>query len=203
MIREDVGRLIAVVRYRTADGLDRVLGALADAGVPALEITLDTPGALDAIARAAERGDLVGAGTVLSADQVGAAADAGARFVASPHLVPAVVDAATARGIDAFPGVLTPGELARALEAGARAVKLFPAAAVGPAYVRTLRGPYPDVPIVPTGGIAIADVRGYLAAGATAVGLGSSLVGAVPPADDLGMTALRDRAREAVAATRG
>lgn len=197
----DAGPLIAVVRYRAPAALDEVLDVLADAGVPLLEVTLDTPGALAAIARSADAGRIVGAGTVRTADEVRAAADAGARFVASPHLVVPVVEAATARAIDALPGVLTPAELAHALEVGARAVKLFPAGpAGGPAYLRALRGPYPDVPIVPTGGIAIGDVADYLAAGATGVGLGSSLVGAAPPVDDDELEALRARARTAVAA---
>ena len=198
------GALIAIVRYRTAGGIDDAMDALADAGVPVLEVTLDTPDALAAIDRAARAGHVVGAGTVRTADEVRAAADAGARFVASPWLVTPVIDAADEVGLEAMPGVLTPSELARALDAGARTVKLFPAGPVGgPAYLRALRGPFPDVPIVPTGGIAVAEVGDYLAAGATSVGLGASLVGAAPPANDAELEALGARARAAVAASRG
>ncbi len=197
------GTLIAIVRYRSAGGIDDVMDALAGAGVPVLEVTLDTPGALAAIDRAARAGYRVGAGTVRTADEVRAAADAGARFVASPWLVVPVIDAADEVGLEAMPGVLTPSEIARALEAGARTVKLFPAGPVGgPGYLRALRGPFPDVPIVPTGGIAIAEVADYFAAGATSVGLGASLVGSAPPANDAELEALGARARAAVAASR-
>ena len=198
------GALIAIVRYRTGGGIDDVLDALADAGVPLLEVTLDTPDALATIERSARAGHLVGAGTVRTTDEVRAAAQAGARFVASPSLVVPVVEAADEVGLEAMPGVLTPSELARALEVGARTVKLFPAGPVGgPSYLRTLRGPFPEVPIVPTGGIAVAEVSDYLAAGATSVGLGASLVGAAPPANDVELEALGARARAAVAASRG
>ena len=174
---------------------------LVDAGVRALEFTLTCVGALDAVSAAVEvAGDraAVGAGTVLYEDQVSAVADAGAQFIVSPHVSPAVIAAAHDRGMPALPGAFTPTEVQLAVDSGARLVKLFPAQPAGLPYFTALRGPLDRVSFVPTGGIGIGDIGPFLAAGATAVALGSSLVRST---DDL--DGLRDRARAAVAAARG
>jgi 2-dehydro-3-deoxyphosphogluconate aldolase/(4S)-4-hydroxy-2-oxoglutarate aldolase len=195
------GRIIGIVRYRRAGDLAGVLHALADGGVTLCEITLDTPAALAAIAEAADAGAIVGAGTVLEADQVRASADAGARFVVSPAILDEVVRTALDLGLDVLPGVLSPTELVRARSLGAEAVKVFPCApAGGPALIGALRAPFPDIGLVPTGGIGLGDVAAYLAAGADAVGLGSALVGSAPPASDRDLDAIRGRAASAVAA---
>jgi 2-dehydro-3-deoxyphosphogluconate aldolase/(4S)-4-hydroxy-2-oxoglutarate aldolase len=195
----DRGRLVGIVRFRIPGDLTGTVDSLAEGGIPILEVTLDTPGALGAIARVAATGRPVGAGTVLRGDDVRASADAGADFVVSPGLSAEVVAAARSLGIQAIPGVLSPTELMHALALGVTTVKVFPAGpAGGPDYVRALRGPFPEIALVPTGGIAIDDVPGYLAAGAAAVGLGSSLVGSDPPRSARDLEALRARAVAAV-----
>ena len=195
------GRIIGIVRYRRAGDLAAVVHALAAGGITLCEITLDTPGAIGAIAGAAEAGAIVGAGTVLDADQVRACADAGARFVVSPASVDEVVRTALDLGLEPLPGILSPTELMRAKSLGAEAVKVFPCApAGGPALIGALRAPFPDIGLVPTGGIGVGDIAAYLAAGANAVGLGGALVGSSPPVSDRDLDAIRDRAASAVAA---
>jgi 2-dehydro-3-deoxyphosphogluconate aldolase/(4S)-4-hydroxy-2-oxoglutarate aldolase len=193
-------RLLAIVRYRQAGDLDRVLAALRRGGMEQLEVTLDTPGALAAIERASAAGAPAGAGTVRTPDDVRAAVDAGAAFVVSPGLFEPVIEAAAALAVDVLPGALTPTEVARAAELGAVAVKLFPASLGGPRYVRSLRGPFPDVPLVPTGGIGVDDVAGYLEAGADCVGLGGELVGRSAPRDDRELERIAEAASAAIEA---
>jgi 2-dehydro-3-deoxyphosphogluconate aldolase/(4S)-4-hydroxy-2-oxoglutarate aldolase len=118
---------------------------------------------------------VVGAGTIRDRDQLDAAVAAGADFLVTPHLDPRLLEAMLATGVPVLPGVMTPSEVAAALDAGAQAVKLFPASTVGPRHLRALRGPFPDLPVVPTGGIGAADVRSWLDAGALAIGAGSEL----------------------------
>jgi 2-dehydro-3-deoxyphosphogluconate aldolase/(4S)-4-hydroxy-2-oxoglutarate aldolase len=191
--------VVGIVRSREPGALVGLVEAIVGGGVPLAEITIDTPGALDAIRQLAGAGHTVGVGTVLTADQVAACADAGATFIVSPAVVPAVIGAALARGLDPIPGALSPTELVAATTAGARAVKIFPSAPVGgPAYVQALRGPFPDVDLVMTGGIGIEDVRDYLDAGATSVGLADSLVGDVLPSSDAELAAVARRAARAM-----
>ena len=199
----EAGPLIAIVRYRRTGDLTSVVDALTEAGVQLVEVTLDTPGALRAIAQAAHSGRAMGVGTVVDADGVRASADAGATFVVSPGLVDEVVHTALSVGVEPIPGVLSPTELVRAAALGARAVKVFPAGPIGgPSYIRALRGPFPDLLLVPTGGIAIDDVAAYLRAGAAAVGLGAALAGEDPPASAADVDTLRRRAAAAVQAAR-
>jgi 2-dehydro-3-deoxyphosphogluconate aldolase/(4S)-4-hydroxy-2-oxoglutarate aldolase len=158
-------------------------------------VTLTSRGAIDALGglrRQLPPAAVVGAGTVLTTDQAKAAVDAGAAFLVSPVLD---LELATGTGVPFYPGGLTPTEIARAHQAGAPLVKLFPAAAVGPRYLEDLHGPLPDVRIMPTGGIDIADVAAWLTNGASAVGLGSPLLGDAVSGGSL--AALADRARRA------
>jgi 2-dehydro-3-deoxyphosphogluconate aldolase / (4S)-4-hydroxy-2-oxoglutarate aldolase len=194
------GPVLGIIRYRVPGDLRAVIDALRAGGVPLVEITIDTPGALQAIARAASDGLTVGAGTVTTPEEVRAAVDAGAGFLVSPAFVPEMVASALAAGVEPIPGVLSPSELLAARRVGAEAVKVFPAGpAGGPALVRALRGPFPDVPLLPTGGIGPQDVKAFLDAGATCVGLGATLVGSEPPSAD-GLDAIRSRAADAMAA---
>jgi 2-dehydro-3-deoxyphosphogluconate aldolase / (4S)-4-hydroxy-2-oxoglutarate aldolase len=175
-------QVVAIVRDRGADAEQLVANAAAvlDAGSPVVEVTLDSPGALDAIRVLAGRDDaLVGAGTVLRPDDVDAVAAVGGRFVVAPDVSPVVIGRARALGLATLPGAYTPTEVRAATDAGADLVKLFPATG-GTAHLRALRGPFGDVGFVPTGGIALDDVAELLAAGAVAVGLGSALVGGDP-----------------------
>lgn len=192
------GRLVAIVRVPslTPASAAALTGVLVDAGVRALEFTLTSNGALDAISAAVEeaRGRAaVGAGTVLNERQVREVADAGGEFVVSPNVAPAVIRRANELGLTPLPGAFTATEVQLAVESGARLVKLFPAQPPGAGYLKALRGPFDHVAFVPTGGIGLDDIEGFLAAGATAVGLGSALVRSV---DDL--DGLRERALTAV-----
>ena len=132
---------------------------------------------LDHLAAAAEvPGVLLGAGTVLTADEARAAIDAGARFLVTPGLRPAVAAVAVAAGVPVMLGAFTPTEVATAVDLGSAAVKIFPAGRLGPAYLSDLRGPYPHVELLPSGGISADNAAAFLAAGATAVCAGTSVV---------------------------
>ncbi|MEO8580686.1 MAG: bifunctional 4-hydroxy-2-oxoglutarate aldolase/2-dehydro-3-deoxy-phosphogluconate aldolase [Gemmatimonadales bacterium] len=172
--------IIPVIRAGSADVAMAVVDALIEAGLTIAEITMTVPGAIDAIASVRKRlGDkvLVGAGTVTDADTARRAIDAGAEFIVSPCLVAEVIDTARRAEIAVFPGALTPTEVFEAFNLGGQMVKIFPAQNVGGAsYLRALRGPFPDIPLVPTGGVTLDNIREMFDAGAAAVGVGSELI---------------------------
>ena len=170
--------VIAVLRAREAKGLTQVARALYDGGVRALEITLTTPGAVAGIAELAQAGDgmLVGAGTVLDDTTARSVLDAGAKFVVSPTLEPDVIRVCRERNVPCIPGAFTPTEILTAWRAGAALVKLFPAAAVGPGFVRDVLAPLPFLRIVPSGGVTLDSVGDWIRAGVAAVSLGSALL---------------------------
>lgn len=150
--------------------------AAARGGLRVLEVTLTTPGALDAIAELSGEDVIVGGGTVLTAADVERVASAGGRFALSPVFDPEVVDAAHSHGLLAVPGASTPTEILAAWRHGALMVKVFPAGPLGgPAYLRAIRGPLPDIPLVPTSGATAETLHEYLAAGAVAVGVGNEV----------------------------
>ncbi|MGW7279182.1 bifunctional 4-hydroxy-2-oxoglutarate aldolase/2-dehydro-3-deoxy-phosphogluconate aldolase [Streptomyces sp. NPDC054844] len=193
--------LIAILRAPTAEHFPAIADTLLGAGIHTIEITLTTHGALRCIREltaAYGREAVIGAGTVLTADQAQTCVDAGARFLVSPVAAPDVVRTARAAGVAAYPGALTPTEVHAAGRAGAPAVKLFPASAVSPRYVSDLSGPLPGIPLIPTGGISLTDIPAWTAAGVAAVGLGTPLIGtAVREGVDDRLTA---RCRQALAA---
>ena len=193
-------RLVAILRA-TDPGL-LVAGAevLVEEGVTTLELPLTSPGALAAVARAADALSgraLVGAGTVRSVEDARRAMDAGARFLVAPSLDVTVVEHALAEGVAAFPGVMTPSECETARRAGAEVVKLFPAETLGPAYLAHLRVPFPDLEAVPTAGIGLEDAADWFAAGAVALGVGSPLTGRFLEEGDLDGLRVRARAWKA------
>lgn len=170
--------LIAVIRASRPDEAVRVAGALLAGGIPAVELTFSTPGAAEALAEVRRRyGEevLIGAGTIREPAQVEAAVRAGAAFLVTAHLRLDLLAAMLQTGLPVAPGVFTPSEVAQALDAGAQAVKLFPASTGGPRHLRALLGPFPGLRVIPTGGIGIDDLVGWFAAGALAVGIGSEL----------------------------
>ncbi|WP_329149278.1 bifunctional 4-hydroxy-2-oxoglutarate aldolase/2-dehydro-3-deoxy-phosphogluconate aldolase [Streptomyces niveus] len=192
-------RLVAIVRGDDPDAALRTVLALVDEGIALVEVSLSGRDALGVIARARAAlgpGAPLGAGTVLTAADAHAVHRAGADFVVTPAVCEGVT-AARELGLPVLAGVMTPTEIVAALRVGACAVKIFPAAqAGGPAYLRALQGPFPDVPFVPVGGVDAAAARAYLDAGALAVGIGSPLVGdAASTKDGAGVDALRARAR--------
>ena len=179
-------RLIAVLRrIEPRDHLLALVDELAETGVRAFEITLDAgTGAEDLAAvraRVSGAGIVVGAGTILRPEQLQDALRAGADFGVSPLFDPGLMAAALDAGLPFVPGGMTPSEIAAAWDAGATFVKLFPASAVGPAFVRELRGPLPEVEMIPTGGIDAVNAASFLSAGAAAVGIGSALSRADAP----------------------
>ena len=169
-----------MIRADSADAATAVVEALVEAGLVVAEITMTVPGAIDAIASVRKRfGDnvVVGAGTVTDADSARRAVDAGAEFIVTPCLVPEVIDAARRAEVPVLPGALTPTEVLHAFRLGGDMVKIFPAQNVGGAsYLRALRGPFPEIPLVPTGGVTLDNVREMFDAGAAAVGVGSELI---------------------------
>ena len=169
---------------------------LGEAGVTCLELTLTTPGAVDALARVrAELGSDValGMGSVIDAAQAAACLDAGADFLVSPGVCPEVALYALERGVPCYPGALTPSELIEAWGLGAPAVKLFPASLGGVRYLKDVRAPLPQIPLVPTGGVALEQISDYIANGAAAVGLGGPLVGDALDGGSLAKLAVRAR----------
>jgi len=181
-------RLIVILRrVEPQSELLALVDELADAGARVFEVTFDADSAADDLASLKGRLDgrddgqfVVGAGTLLTAEKLRAARKAGADFGVSPLLDLDLVHAAIDDGFPFVPGGMTPTEIGAAWSAGATFVKLFPASAVGPQMIRELRGPRPDIELIPTGGVDADNARDFIEAGATAVGIGSAIVRADP-----------------------
>ncbi len=194
--------VVAIARRLTPDAAPAIADALVAGGIGAFELTLNEPQdaalrAIEAAAAHAITSDLpiaIGAGTILTVDAAARAVEAGATFLVSPHLDVEIVAWAVDRGIPMLPGAATPTEVLAAWRAGAAAVKVFPASALGPSFVREMRGPFPDIPLQPTGGITVETIGEWIATGAIAVGLGSWLFAGGTPAS------VEHRARQATAA---
>jgi 2-dehydro-3-deoxyphosphogluconate aldolase/(4S)-4-hydroxy-2-oxoglutarate aldolase len=171
-------KVIALIRADSPDGLLDCAKALAAGGLTSIELTMTTPGAIRMLEKAtAELPDfLFGLGTVLDAETARAGILAGARFIVTPALRPDVITMARRYSIPVFSGALTPTEIVNAWEAGADAVKIFPAEFFGPAYIKSVKGPLPHIDLVPTGGVNPDNVGEFLKAGAMATAAGSSLV---------------------------
>ncbi|MEV8094567.1 bifunctional 4-hydroxy-2-oxoglutarate aldolase/2-dehydro-3-deoxy-phosphogluconate aldolase [Kitasatospora sp. NPDC085879] len=170
------GRVIAVVRAPRIPDAAELCAALAAGGIDRVELTFTTPEVTVHLRRAADAGHRIGVGTVLTADQADRAVDAGAGFLVTPGCRPEVAAAAERAAVPVVLGALTPTEVARAVDLGAAAVKIFPARAFGPGYFADLRGPYPDVPLVASGGVSAANAAAFLGHGALAVCAGSEVV---------------------------
>lgn len=173
--------VVAVIRMKDADKLRAVVDAIAEGGVRAIEVTMTVPGAIGLIAKLAgslPSDILLGAGTVTDADTARAVIDAGARYVVSPVFRPEVIAACHERDIAAAPGCFTPTEILNAHECGADVVKVFPATALGPQYIKDVRAPLPQVRLMPTGGVSLDNAGDWIRAGAIAVGVGSALLDA-------------------------
>ena len=192
--------LMAVIRAESVAGYRRIVPALIDGGVRTIELTMTTPGTLDALPElAASLPDdaVIGVGTIRSVVDALTALERGAQFLVSPHTDRAIIAAGHSRGVSVFPGALTPTEVNSALTAGATAVKLFPAGATSPSLARQLLGPFPELSFMPSGGIGLDDVQPWLAAGAVAVCVGGPLVGAA----DTTAADITERARQYVRIT--
>ena len=193
--------VIAIGRHLDPGSVVAIGQGLVGGGVGAFEVTFGSPGALEAIAALHDRfgaeGRLaVGAGTVLSVEDAERAVAAGATFLVMPVTDPAVVGWAAAHGIAAIPGALTPSEALVGWRAGAAAIKLFPASVAGPTWIRELHGPFPEIPVIPTGGVTVDTAPQLILAGAVAVGLGTWLIGDGDPGG------IAERGRRVVAVIR-
>ena len=194
-------KVIAVLRASHVSALVPVCDMLANEGILSLELTLTTPGLLDALPELADRyADTadVGVGTILTESEAQRAMDSGAQYLVTPTMNVPVIKLAVERQIAVFPGGLTPTELAAGWNTGATAVKIFPAQTVGAGYLKHLRGPFPDLEAIPSGGVDLEATREWLDAGAVAVSIGGPLLGDALKGGDLG--ALRNRCRAVRAA---
>jgi 2-dehydro-3-deoxyphosphogluconate aldolase / (4S)-4-hydroxy-2-oxoglutarate aldolase len=176
---EEVG-IIPVVRAASVAEATRAVEAICAGGIPVVEITMTVPNAVSVIREVAQQyGDkvLIGAGTVITAEQAESCLRAGAEFLVSPGLAAPVLSVAQASGKLAIPGALTPTELMNAHVLGARLVKIFPCGNVGgPKYLKSLKAPFPGAMLIPTGGVNAANAADFIAAGAFALGVGADLV---------------------------
>lgn len=172
-------KIVAILRGIEDRHADNAAQALIDGGIHLMEITMNTDGAAAMIERWRGKFDgkaAVGAGTVLNVALAEKAVKAGAQFIISPNLDEEVIAYGKERGIAVWPGVMTPTEIVNALRAGAEAVKLFPMATLGTGYLKEIRGPLNDVPIIATGGVDLHNIAEYFKAGANAVGMGGKLI---------------------------
>lgn len=204
---ETVG-LVAIIRANAATGLLETCQALAEGGVTVAEITMTTPGALDAIASAhvqMSNSMLVGVGSVLNRETANQAIEAGAQFVVSPIFKPEIIDEAHKHGKPCFCGAFTPTEVLHAFEAGSDVVKVFPANHNGPRFFKDILAPMPHLKLTPTGGVSLETIPDWFAAGARCVGVGSSLVrkDLIEKKDWAGLTKLAKQYVQAVADARG
>lgn len=173
------GGIIAIVRGEYRSKLIPMAEVLVEAGVPAIELTMNSP---DALAAIEELGHgvggriLVGAGTVIDPETVEEIASSGGRFIVAPNVNETVIEAAIEADLVVMPGAYTATEIIRAWQLGANLVKLFPASAGGLGYLRAMRGPLGHIPLVPTGGVSAENATAFILAGASALGIGSSLV---------------------------
>jgi 2-dehydro-3-deoxyphosphogluconate aldolase / (4S)-4-hydroxy-2-oxoglutarate aldolase len=173
------GGVIAVIRQVPGDKMLQVAESLVAGGVTALEVTVDHPDAFAAIRTLSSQlkdQAIVGAGTVLDSESARLAIQQGAEFIFSPSLHQDVIRTALRYGKVAVPGVMTPTEMITAMEWGADMVKIFPASGLGVKYVKDVKGPFPHIPVIPTGGVNLDNVASFVEAGVAAVGVGGNLV---------------------------
>ncbi|MFZ5825829.1 MAG: bifunctional 2-keto-4-hydroxyglutarate aldolase/2-keto-3-deoxy-6-phosphogluconate aldolase [Bacillota bacterium] len=191
--------LVPVIRATGAEQATMLVKAVAEGGAETVEITMTVPGALESLRAASGTGLLVGAGTVLDAETARLCLLHGAQYLVTPGLCPEVIKVAHRYGKPALVGAQTVSEAIWALEEGADIIKLFPGSHLGPAFLKALRGPLPQAPCMPTGGVSLQTLGAWLDAGAIAVGVGSELTAPAARGDHAGVTAL---ARQYVTAIR-
>lgn len=171
--------IVAVVRAESSELALRAVEAALAGGVNAIEVTFTVPGALEVIrtlSKGVSSDVILGAGTVLDPQTALDAVDAGARFIVSPNVNLATIEAAKSKGVAVFPGAFTPTEVLTAWQAGGDIIKIFPANVVGPSYFKDLHGPFPNIPLMPTGGVDLSTARTWLEHGAVALGVGGALI---------------------------
>ncbi len=195
-------KIVAIIRGAQADDVVHIAGALHEGGVKLLEVTLNSPGALSAISKVVSTMSAqvtVGAGTVLDAEMAKAAMNAGARFIISPSLDIETIQATKQGGAVSIPGAFTATEIYSAYKNGADIIKVFPAS-IGPGYLKDIRGPFPQIPLMPTGGVNLTNIREFQKAGAVAFGIGSALVDTSLKISDAYLKDLTEKAKKYVEA---
>ncbi len=188
--------IVAVIRGANPENILPIAKSLSKGGVKTLEITVETPKVLTLIEEVSSTlGDdvIVGAGTVLDSETARAAIMAGAKFIFSPIVDKEMIKLTKRYGVISIPGALTPTEILSAYESGADIVKLFPANAFGPDYIKAVHGPLPHIPVMPTGGIDVDNVGDYIKAGAVAAGVGSTLVNTKDSIDENALTTITEK----------
>jgi 2-dehydro-3-deoxyphosphogluconate aldolase/(4S)-4-hydroxy-2-oxoglutarate aldolase len=171
--------VVAVIRLKEPDKLRSVVDALMTGGVRALEVTMTVPGAvglIEELARTMPADFQLGAGTVLDPETARQVILAGAKFIVAPTLSLATIEMCHRYDVAALPGCFTPTEILTAWQAGADVIKVFPATALGPTFFKDMRGPLPQIKLMPTGGVSLANAGDWIKAGAVAIGVGTALV---------------------------
>ncbi|QHT45505.1 bifunctional 4-hydroxy-2-oxoglutarate aldolase/2-dehydro-3-deoxy-phosphogluconate aldolase [Bacillus sp. SB49] len=192
-------KLVAILRGKQEEDIVNIAQSLHDGGVHMMEITVDTPRFDEHIRQVKEAfGErmIVGAGTVLDPETARTAILAGAQFIFSPTVDKETITMAKRYGVVSIPGAMTPTEILTAYEQGADMIKVFPAGAMGPGYIKDVHGPLPHIPLMPTGGVDLSNVREYFDKGAVAAGLGSSLVPSNKTMDETALRELTETARQ-------
>ena len=170
--------LVGIIRNVSPEDVKRILPIYREAGLTTVEITMNSPGATDMIRYALENehyGLNIGAGTVCTKDDLDAALDAGAQFIVTPVLSKKVVKSCVKKGVPVFPGAYTPTEIFNAWSLGASMVKIYPATALGPGYIKDLKAPMNQLKLLPTGGVSLENMEAFLKAGANGLGIGGQL----------------------------
>lgn len=170
--------LVGIIRNVSPEDVKRILPIYREAGLTTVEITMNTPGATDMIRYALENehyGLNIGAGTVCTKDDLDAALDAGAQFIVTPVLSKKVIKSCVKKGVPVFPGAYTPTEIFQAWSWGASMVKIYPATALGPGYIKDVKAPMNQLKLLPTGGVSLENMDGFLKAGANGLGIGGQL----------------------------
>jgi 2-dehydro-3-deoxyphosphogluconate aldolase/(4S)-4-hydroxy-2-oxoglutarate aldolase len=170
--------LVGIIRNVSPEDVKRILPIYREAGLTTVEITMNTPGATDMIRYALENehyGLNIGAGTVCTKEDLDVALEAGAQFIVTPVLSKKVVKSCVKKGVPVFPGAYTPTEIFQAWSLGASMVKIYPATALGPGYIKDLKAPMNQLKLLPTGGVGLENMEAFLKAGANGLGIGGQL----------------------------
>jgi 2-dehydro-3-deoxyphosphogluconate aldolase/(4S)-4-hydroxy-2-oxoglutarate aldolase len=198
--------LVAVVRAENAEQATRISEAALEGGCPAIEVTFTVPGAHKVIEALAERYKpselILGAGTVLDPETARIAILSGATYVVSPSLNVDTVRLCNRYQVPIMPGAMSIRDVIEAMEVGADIIKLFPGEAFGPQFIKSIKGPLPQAPLMPTGGVDVGNVHEWIKAGAVAVGAGSSLIGGAKTGDYASITRIAQEFIEKIAAAR-
>jgi len=196
-------KLIAIVRGARPEDILKIVQSLYDGGIRIVEITMNSPKALSAIEMVADQfgGEMaVGAGTVLDPESARSALIAGAQFILSPTLHAETIKLTKRYGAVSIPAAFTPTEILTAYELGGDIIKVFPATVLGPQFIKDIHGPLPQIPLLPTGGVGLDNVKSYLDAGAFGLGIGSSLVNTKKEVTEAYLEELTEKAKQFVSA---